>query len=140
MKKSIQKKRVITKILKLDENNQYGFGMTKPFPIGCIKQDLDTSWKTFNLLLQKILASIIELVTFMWLILYFIKLRLQKNKQFIMRFILQLLKNKCLLIHVKGQSISCLKNILRQKKEIQKHIKQLKKIMQPYFKKKSTHE
>ena len=51
-----------------------------------------------------------------------------------MRFILQLLKNKCLLIHVKGQSISCLKNIPRQKKEIQKHIKQLKKIMQPYFK------
>ena len=54
MKKSIQKKRVTTKILKLDENNQYGFGMTKPFPIGCIKQDLETSWKTFNLLLENI--------------------------------------------------------------------------------------
>ena len=28
------KKRVITKILKLDENNQYGNGMTKPLPTG----------------------------------------------------------------------------------------------------------
>ena len=37
------KKRVITKILKLDENNQYGFGMTKPLLTGCIKQNLDTS-------------------------------------------------------------------------------------------------
>ena len=37
------KKRVITKILKLDENNQYGFGMTKPSLTGCIKQNLDTS-------------------------------------------------------------------------------------------------
>ena len=32
------KKRVITKILKFDENNQYGFGMTKPMPTGCIKE------------------------------------------------------------------------------------------------------
>ena len=28
------KKRVITKILKLDENNQYGNGMNKPLPTG----------------------------------------------------------------------------------------------------------
>ena len=26
--------------------------MTKPLPIGCIKQNFDTSWRTFNLLLQ----------------------------------------------------------------------------------------
>ena len=35
MKKRI-KKRVKTRILKLDENNQYGFGMTKPLPTDCI--------------------------------------------------------------------------------------------------------
>ena len=29
--------RVMTKILKLDENNKYGFAMTKPMPTGCIK-------------------------------------------------------------------------------------------------------
>ena len=48
------KKRVITKILKLDENNQYGNGMTKPLPTGCIKDNDDISWKTFNFLLEKV--------------------------------------------------------------------------------------
>ena len=32
--KKAQKKRVITNILKLDENNQYGNGMAKPLPTG----------------------------------------------------------------------------------------------------------
>ena len=39
--------------MKLDENNQYGYGMTKPLPTGCIKENLDVSWRTFNLLLEK---------------------------------------------------------------------------------------
>ena len=46
------KKRVITKILKLDENNQYGNGMTKPLATGCIKDNSDISWETFNFLLE----------------------------------------------------------------------------------------
>ena len=46
------KKRVITKILKLNENNQYGHGMTKPLPTGCIKDNDDISWETFNILLE----------------------------------------------------------------------------------------
>lgn len=33
-----QNKRISTKILKLDENNQYGNTMTKPLPFGCIKK------------------------------------------------------------------------------------------------------
>ena len=41
-------KRVFTKIVKLDENNQYRMEMTKPLPTGCIKDDNDISWKTFN--------------------------------------------------------------------------------------------
>ena len=52
--KKAQKKRVITKILKLDENNQYGNGMTKPLPTGCIKDGNDLSWETFNILLEKV--------------------------------------------------------------------------------------
>ena len=48
------KKRVITKILKLNENNQYGNGMTKPLPTGCIKDDNDISWETFNFLLESV--------------------------------------------------------------------------------------
>ena len=49
-----KKKRVISKILKLDENNQYGHAMTKPLPTGCIKNDPDLSWNTFNLLLESV--------------------------------------------------------------------------------------
>ena len=45
-------KRVISKILKLDENNQYGHAMTKPLPTGCIKNNSDISWRAFNLLLE----------------------------------------------------------------------------------------
>ena len=49
-----QKERVISKILKLDENNQYGNGMTKPLPTGCIKDDSDISWVTFNFLTETV--------------------------------------------------------------------------------------
>ena len=31
-------KRVTLKKMKLDENSQYGFAMTKPIPMGCIKK------------------------------------------------------------------------------------------------------
>ena len=48
------KKRVITKILKLDEKEQYGNGMTKPLPTGCIKDSDDVSWITFNKLLESV--------------------------------------------------------------------------------------
>ena len=46
-------KRVISKILKLDENNQYGYAMTKPLPMGCIKKEPEPTWRTFNILLEK---------------------------------------------------------------------------------------
>ena len=48
------KNRVITKILKLDENNQYGHEMNKPLPTGCIKDNDDISWETFNFFLEKV--------------------------------------------------------------------------------------
>ena len=48
------KKRVITQILKLGENNQYSHGMTKLLPTGCIKDDNDLSQETFKILLEKI--------------------------------------------------------------------------------------
>ena len=49
--------RVISKILKLDENIQYGHEMTKPLPTGCIKNDSDLSWRTFNLLLESVILE-----------------------------------------------------------------------------------
>ena len=48
------KKRVITKILKLDEINQYIHGMTRPLPTGCIKDNDDISWETFTFLLESV--------------------------------------------------------------------------------------
>ena len=40
--------------MKLVENNQYGNAMTKPLPTGCIKDDKDISWETFNFLLESV--------------------------------------------------------------------------------------
>ena len=57
--KEYSKKRVITKILKLDENNQYGFGMTKPLPTGCM-----TRAGAHSIYYFKMLALLIKLVTF----------------------------------------------------------------------------
>ena len=52
-KKKAEKKTVIAKVLKLDENNQYGNGMTKLLLTDCIKDDSNISWQTFNNLLEK---------------------------------------------------------------------------------------
>ena len=51
---SYKRKRVISKIVKFDENNQYGYAMTRPMPTGCIKQNASPSWVTFNLLMEKV--------------------------------------------------------------------------------------
>ena len=51
---SYRRRRVITKIIKFDENNQYGYAMTRPMPTGCIKQQNDTSWLKFNLLMETV--------------------------------------------------------------------------------------
>ena len=47
-------RRIIIKILKLDKNNQYGYAMTKPLPIGCIKEHPSPLWHEFNLLLKTV--------------------------------------------------------------------------------------
>ena len=52
--KSSQKTRIITKIVKFDENNQYGFAMMKPIPTGCIEEHNSPSWLEFNLLLETV--------------------------------------------------------------------------------------
>ena len=46
-------RRVISKILKFDENNQYGFAMTKPMPVGSIKEK-QADYVEFNLLFEKV--------------------------------------------------------------------------------------
>ena len=37
---SYHERRIISKILKLEKNNQYGFARTRPIPMGCIKERL----------------------------------------------------------------------------------------------------
>ena len=54
MKNLFKKKRVITKVIKFDENSQYGFVITRPMPTGCIKQNNSPSWLESNLLLEKV--------------------------------------------------------------------------------------
>ena len=51
--KKTKEYRVISKIIKFDENNQYGFAMTKPMPVGAIKEK-EASWTEYNLLFEKI--------------------------------------------------------------------------------------
>ena len=53
-KKHEKKKRVITKILKLDENNQYGYFMTKTLPTACTKENKNFSWVDFNILIESV--------------------------------------------------------------------------------------
>ena len=48
------KQQEISKIPKLDENNQYSFAMTKPLPTGCMKKDQMSTWRKFNLLLETV--------------------------------------------------------------------------------------
>ena len=48
-----QKNQIVCKILKMDENNQYGNAMTKPLPYSCIKKEKEIpDLKKFNLILQ----------------------------------------------------------------------------------------
>ena len=50
-----QTKRMSTKILKMDDSNQYGHSMTKPLPYGCIKkQEHPPSLLEFNKILDRI--------------------------------------------------------------------------------------
>ena len=50
-----QFKRFSSKILKIDENNQYGQAMTKPLPYGCIKKQKEIPTLTqFNKILNSV--------------------------------------------------------------------------------------
>ena len=46
-------RRVISKVIKFDENNQSGSTMTKPMSVGAIKEK-DPSWTEYNILFEKV--------------------------------------------------------------------------------------
>ena len=105
-KNKTQKKRVISKILKLDENNQYGNGITKPLPTGCIKDDSDISWATFNFLMETVdfkdTIRHLDIVDF-----EFDYENATEKMMAYNEFILQSLKNIKLLIHAKDLFFNC---------------------------------
>ena len=48
----IHDRHIITKNLKMDENDQYDIVMTKPMPTGCIKEHHAPTWSIFTFLLE----------------------------------------------------------------------------------------
>ena len=128
------KKRVITKLLKLDENNQYDNGMTKPLPTGCIKYNDDISWETFNFLLEQVsFADTIGHLYIQSTLNLTLKMQLKENL-LIMIFIRQLLRNKELLIHVKDLYFNYYNNLLKVKM-LRKLTDRQPRLMQIFFKK-----
>ena len=52
-KESSKNRRIFSKVFKLDENNQYGFAMTKPLPIGIFKKQSNANMETLENSLKK---------------------------------------------------------------------------------------
>ena len=89
--KKHEKKRVVTKILKLDENKQYGYSMRKPLPTGCVKENKNFSWVYFNILIESI--DLKDKIGHLFVVDIFLMLKMQ-TKDFIMKFFHQLLRNR----------------------------------------------
>ena len=91
--KKHEKKRVITKILKLDENNQCGYFIKKPLPTGCIKENKNFSWIEFNILIESV--DLTDKFGPLFALIIFLKQKMQtKSNYFIMNFFHQLLRNR----------------------------------------------
>ena len=86
-------KRVISKILKLDENKQYGYAMTKPLTTCSIKEEPEPTWRTFNILFEKV--DLDDPVGHLFVVdVSFDYEKPQLDSVFIMNYIHLLLKNK----------------------------------------------
>ena len=89
----MKKKLVIAEILKLDENNQYGYSMTKPLPPGCIKENKNFSWVDFNILIESI--DLKDKIGHLFVVDIYLTLKMQtRSSYFIMKFFHQLLRNR----------------------------------------------
>lgn len=81
-------KKIISKIINLDEYNQFGFVM----PMGVIKEKPSSNWKTFNLLLESV--SIDDPTGHLFAVDKNLIMKMQqKNNFFLIKFYHQLLKN-----------------------------------------------
>ena len=139
IKKRIKKNGVLTKILKLDENNQYGYSMTKPLPTGCIKENKNVSQVGFNILKESVdltnkIGHLFAVDTF-----FFLTQKMQrKNSYFITKFLHQLFRNRKFLKHKNVLHIN-FQNYLTKQKRNQKCTVALQNHMQIYFQKHLFH-
>ena len=100
--------------------------MTKPLPTGCIKQNLDTNWRTLNLLLQNV--SLDDQIGHLYVVdIEFDHIK-ATEKRLVYNEIDPLIIEKQKIIDPCERSVY--HNVLQQKKEIHDHIEQLKKVMQ----------
>ena len=126
------KKRIITKILKLDDNNQYGNGMTKPLPTDCIKGNKDISWETFNFLPESV--SFDNKIGYLHILDIEFDVKNATEREYAYNEIyLPIIEKQKQLILMKDPFFNYLKNLLGAKKA-QRLIKRLLKLMQILFK------
>ena len=126
------KKRIITKILKLDDNNQYGNGMTKPLPTDCIKGNKDISWETFNFLPESV--SFDNKIGYLHILDIEFDVKNATEREYAYNEIyLPIIEKQKQLILMKDPFFNYSKNLLRAKKA-QRLIKRLLKLMLILFK------
>ena len=95
-------KRVVTKILKLDENNQCGYSMTKPLTTGCITENKNFSCVNFNILIESL--DLTGKIGHLFFVHIFFGGKMQtKSSYFIMTFFYKLLRNRKFLKHTNVQ-------------------------------------
>ena len=83
--KKYSNNRVNFKILKLDENNQYGYAMTKPMPAGSIKKRVP-SWREFNLLLETV--DLDDSIVHLFVVDNFLTIKTQpRSKRYTMKYV-----------------------------------------------------
>ena len=129
---------MITKILNLDESNQYGFGMTKPMLIGCIKEKELPSWLHFLILLETV--DLDDSIGHLFIVDIFFD-TLPKSNCSTMKFSHRSLKNKKLLMQMKYLHINFLNYLIKIKihQNHKNHIDVLLNLMPFFFQKTLLH-
>ena len=86
-----QLKRFSSKIIKMDENNQYGMAMTRPLPYGCIKRQFTVpNFEELEQLLKSVTLEIKLDIFLLWILNFQIS---TQKRCFLMKFFHHFFKN-----------------------------------------------
>ena len=129
-------RRVISKIIKFDENNQYGFAMTKPMPVRAIKEK-DPSWIEYNILFEKV--SLDDKKGHIFIVDIEFDHVHATDRQIMYNEIIPAFIEKDTKIEASKRSVYQLLEILRIKTEILINIKYRQKLTQIFFQKSLFH-